>query len=250
MPSIRMFALAGALLLLIPVGVLAGPQSDVYEVAAEVEARVSNIHLLDPAMNGTPVNVGAMPEQVVEGHTTFVTLEVAVNGTQVQGNITVDGYVECDKHVDVGTSGGFFVGGYFVPYPTGVNDAHVACHVGERVIITPTVYCTVMGDFQCGANNTNIPLLLRTGNVYPFTSPLGQSAYVEEYSFQKTTDDGQGSLVTTTYYAWATPILMPWVNEQGQAQNMMLPIPSERLAAMPGVDHFRALYEDKVRKES
>jgi len=245
MPNIRMFALAGAMLLLIPVGVLAGPQSDVYEVAAEIEAQVSNLHILDPAVNGTPINAGVMHEQLVEGHTTFVTIDVVVNGTEVRGNVTVDGYVHCEGQTSLDYS---WWGG--IPYPTSFGGGLGECRVGGRVVITPTLYCTVVGDFQCSANNTNLPLMQPTGNVYPFTSPTSESAYVEEYSFQRTTDDGFGGLVTTTYYAWATPILMPWVNEQGEAQNMIVPIPGERLDAMKDVDHYRVLYEDKVRKES
>lgn len=247
MPNIRMFALAGALLLLIPVGVLAGPQSDVYQAEAEVEAQVSNIHLLEPQVNGSPINVGVMPEQVVEGHTTFVTIEARVNATKVEGNVTVDGFVNCEYHGEATTSGKLLG---LLPYVTGVKDVNVHCHVGDRVIITPTLYCQVMGNFQCGSSTAHFPLLTPTGNVYPFTSPTGQAAYIEEYQFERTMDDGYGGLMTTTYYAWATPILTPWLDEHGHAQNMMLPMPGDRLDAMPDVDHFSALYEDKVRKDS
>lgn len=249
----RMLALAGALLLIVPFGLSrADPKSDVYEVQSEIEAQVSNVNLLQPAVNGSPINVGVMPEQVVEGHTTFVTIEAEVNGTPVNGTVTVDGFVSCTHHGEVTDSGGYWLntpfGTVFVPYPTGVKDVNVECHVGERVIITPTAYCTVTGDFQCGSNDTNLPLLFATGNIFPFTTPTGESAYAEEYSFDRVVDDGIGGLMTKTYYAWATPILVPWLDDSGAPQNMRLPMPTERLAEMPDVDHFHALYENKVHK--
>jgi hypothetical protein len=246
MINTRMLAIAAALSLLLPLGATADPQSTIVQAEARVEAIVTNIQLLQPQLSPAPINGTLVGEQVVEGHTTFVTLDAVEKAKPVTGNITLQGFVQCTDYGNA-TYSWITVFGHPIPYPTRVDDVHVRCSVGQTVIVTPSVYCEIDGPPKCGSNDP--PALRPDGDVLPFQGPQGEDEYAVEYSFTKLADDGQGGSTERTYYAWATPILDPFVGEDGLARNMVLPIPEERLGEMPDVDHFRILYGDAVHAQ-
>lgn len=240
MINIRMFAIAGALFLILPVGVLAGPLQDTVSFAAQEAASVTNVDVLRPATKCAPISGNLTPEQVVEGHTTFVTLDEISDCKAIEGNVTVDGLVHCETHGSLRTSW-IYVAGVAVPIVTHVDGVREECNVGGRVVVTPTIYCTLTGDAQCNfspANTRTAPLLFPTGEVIPLMSPDGQYAYAEEFSFIA---NGR------TYYAWATPIMRPWLDPAGHTKDFLVPVPSERLRAMDTND-FKIVFEDQVNE--
>jgi hypothetical protein len=237
-----MIALATALLLIVPIGVFADPMSDVVTTGGKVVAEVKDVHLLGTAYNFTPVPTTLhKQEELVEGHTVFVTLENIGNATPMIENITGNGFVQCDTHYEI-TKSWVNVLGQWVPYPTDVNDVYAECSFGSTVIITPSVYCDLENDPRCGVDDS-APTMRPDGNYYPFTTPDGQSGYVKEYAFQL--EDGAGG--ARTYYAWATPILHPWIDAtDGTAQNIQFELPADKLDEM-GLDHFFVMYQDAVK---
>jgi len=232
-----MLALAAALLLIVPVGVFADPMSDVVTTSGRVVAEVKDVHLLGTAYNSTPVPTTLHErEQLVEGHAVFVTLESIANATPMVENVTGNGFVQCGANYQV-TKSWLAVLGRWVPYPTDVNDVYAECSFGSTVIITPSVYCDLENDPRCGTESA-APTMRPDGSFYPFTTPDGQSGYVEEYAF----DAG-----SRTCYAWSTPILHAWTDpSDGTPQNIQFELPADKLDEM-GVDHFFVMYHDAVK---
>lgn len=239
MINIRMFAIAGALFLILPVGVYAAdPLQDQVDAAVYEAASVTDIDVLRPAVRCAPITGELQPEQVVEGHTTFVTLEARSDCEAIEGNVTVDGLVHCETHGSLRTSW-IYVAGVAVPIITHVDGVSEECMVGGRVVVTPTIYCTLTGDAQCNFSPTNMataPLMFPTGEVIAVMSPDGQLGYAEEFSFQNGAE---------TYYAWATPIMRPWLDPAAQVKNFLVPVPTERLREMDTND-FHIIFEDQA----
>ena len=239
MLNLRNVTLAAALLLALAVGVaLADPASDTLEASGEVLAHVSNVRLFEPEYEWDPIPSGLNDsEQLVEGHAVFVVLEHRGNATAVEGNVTVAGNVECSHRAEVGTSPWY--GG--VPMVTGVREAWARCRAHEHVIVTPTVYCQVQGDWECDAPSA--PVLVPTGMRAPFLSPDGQRGEVVEYAFTATPP---GEEEPRTFYAFAVPVLAPWLHEDdGMERNLWAPLPMGRLREMDVWD-FKFLDADAV----
>jgi hypothetical protein len=234
MINLRMLAIAGALLLLFPIAALADPASTIVEAGADVAGEITDIVIADPAYNGTPMSGVLGGEQLVEGHTTFVTLEMVTEVQPLEGNLTIDGFARCEHHGELTYS--WWNG---IPYPTTVGGVNAECHVGERVVVTPTLYCTLTGPPDCSvAPGAWTPAMRPTGDIIPFGTPTGERAYAEELTFVV---DGRD------YYAWVVPVLDPWTGVDGGTKNIRAPLPLDRLADM-GLDDFRVVWETQVKR--
>lgn len=262
--QLKYIASAVALALIVSAVALADPlqdpAQDVYEAGIWAMAMIEFVNVVQPepqyeAHNHTWETPG---EQLVEGHTTFVVLNAASseNHTELKGNVTVTGMVRCEDTVrgDYKPWLSYTVPSYVpvvggdaiaVPFPTGAS-AKVECYVGQQVIITPTVYCHVTGNYGCTTDTQpSLPTMSPTGRIVPFVAPGGAASYMTEYSFEAPAEDGW----PMTYYAWSVPLVTPWVNEDGEPQNLFCPIPRDAYDTM-GVKDFVPLWADKVPREA
>lgn len=249
MLNLRHLALAAALILVLAAGAYADPMSETYEATADVVARVSNLRLFEPAYVWERDSRDLEPEQLVEGHSTFVTMDVTATRKAVEGFVNVTGMVECEHSGNVTTTPyGVWVPpfGYVdVPFLTGVKDVYLRCHVEERVVATPTIYCQVSGDWDCEAPSAMAPLMVPTGRVFPFLAPDGQAGTVEELAFSATPE---GESEPRTFYAYSFPILRPWQDlDDGAFRNFWAPVPYDALYEMDSWD-FKFLHEDGVNR--
>lgn len=248
MLNLRMLAVASALFLFVPVGVLAnGPQQDVIEVTGDVVAEVSDIILVEPKPKPHAASYPLASEQLVEGQSVFVTMDAVTEVEDLEGNVTIEGFARCENSAKVSYSWW-----YGIPVPTKVEDVRAECHVGERVVFTPTIYCTLAGQPQCGTSGGPLdgaPPMTPTGHLVNVDTPAGDRAYAEELSFTMREPDGAGGWHERTYYAWAVPVLKPWIGGDGKPKNVWLPIPEARLAQM-GEQHYSATWEKNVPIEA
>lgn len=239
MPSLRAVALASALTFALAVGVaLADPASDAAEVVAEVLARVSDLRVFEPRYEAEPIPSGIhSAERLVEGHSVFAVLDFHSNATPVEGNVTVAGEVDCEYRAEVGTTPWY--GG--LPMVTGVREAWARCRVHDQVVVTPSVYCEVQGDWECDAPSALV--LVPTGVRTAFQSPDGQWGEMVEYAFSATPP---GEREARTFYAFAVPIFRPWVHgDDGATRDLWAPLPLGRLEQMDVWD-FKFLHLDAV----
>lgn len=234
MITLRMLAIASALLLGTPLLVAAFPDDpdawwdEVTEVQGEASAWVEDVRLAALPAPVTGRSAEVVPEQLVEGHTVFAVLNVHVWRNETEGVINVTGYVDCKHSVGIATRNGV---------PSRVDHAGAECRVYERVVVRP--------------NSTTAPWtwftpLEATGRIQPFTTPSGQPGYAEELSYVASYEDGRGQLVQQTLYAWAVPIYPAWLHVDGRPASFLAPLPEDRLREM-GVDRFDVLFEDDPR---
>lgn len=246
MVNLRMFALASALLLGIPLAVAAWPDpsdptvpgGQVVEAYGEVAAYVEDIVIANAPAPETGRTGEFRDEQVVEGHTTFVTLDIRVWHNRTEGTLNITGRVECthevrERHWELPIP---FVGNAPVPYK--IDRAGAECKYGEEVYATPDPF------FDPGTAHATP--LQPTGRFFSFRTPAGEEAYAREHSFTLITDDGWTRPQEKTYYAYSTPVLKPWIHTDGRPKNFIVPLPEDRLAEM-GVDHFQVVFENDVR---
>lgn len=245
MLNLRNVTLAAALLLAFAVSAYADPYSDVYEASAEVVAEVGNIKLLEPATRRTNATDPLESENLVEGHTVFVTMGIIAQREPVRGNVTVEGFVRCDDAARMNTSYTTILG-VDVPIVTEVEYVKVRCEVYQGLVVTPTIYCQVSGDWNCDPPAfQNAPVMVPTGAILPYTTPDGQQAEAEELTFVATPP---GESEPRSFYAYRVPILLPWIDGgDGLMRNMQAPIPYARLYEMDTWD-FKFLYEDAVKR--
>lgn len=240
MITLRMVAIAVAILVGIPItGVVADhlgsfPGGDPWQEAeAAVNATVRDIELVEPPARFDRIIDAGMPEQVVEGHTVFATIEIPVAINRSEWNVSVVGSISCD--LDTRAEGEFFGG---VPFPTRIEEGFVRCQVGEQVFLSPDPFMEP-GHFS--------------GSVTPFTptsswqaeAPNGELIDVHEYSFGVTRMLDDGTLQTERQYAWSVPLTTPWIHTNGKLKDWYCPIPEERLAEMGKTD-FWAYHESDL----
>lgn len=239
MVNFRMLAIAGALALLIPVGVLADPPqpSDEVEAAADLVADVTDIQLLKPKSAPTPGSWKLHGEQLVEGHTTFVTLDVVTQADKLEGNLTIEGFLNCQHYGEA-----YYTWWLGLPLPTRVENVHAECHVGERLVVTPSIYCTLNNNPGCAMAlpPPSAASMRPTGRLLPFDTPAGDHAFAEELVFTMVVGGEERD-----YSAWATPVLKSWEGENGLPKNFMLPIPRSAFSAN-GENHYSVVYESQV----
>jgi hypothetical protein len=227
MGNLRMLGIASALLLLVPFGYAAQPWT-VFDTYNEVYAAVSDLEVLNlPDKKVYDPNSFFAEEQPVEGHTVFATIELRANTSEVEGNVTIAGVIDCRHDVEYDYE--------IFPIPSRVRRAEVGCVIGERVVVYPVNYTS-----NSGQSSDFTP----TGRVIPFTPPSGVPVYAEEFSFLLTETNNDGLVVERTMFAWATPVVPPWTTDAGKVKNFMMPIPLDRILEMDCGDYQVVLERD------
>lgn len=231
MLSNRTFALASALLLA-PFGW--GLAQDVWdepeeylEYSSQVAAYVENVTFADPPKQYVYPDWNLSEEQLVEGHTTFVTIERSPIEVETPGEFNISGFLRCEYVVEGETS--FLLG--IVPVPTRVDRAGVECENGARVIVKP-------GSSLASAEGPMAP----TGRLLEIQTPHGFQSYAEEFVYTVTEPQPDGTYVAVDRYAWSAPVFPPFVHHDGSLHNFWMPIPTDRLEEM-GVSEFEVIPE-------
>lgn len=237
MITLRMLAIASALLVGLPVGfVLADhaighvqtPGGEVVNYGLEAAATVTDITLLEPPARYDRYEALNAPEQLVEGHTVFVTWDIQLVKNVTNWTMDIVGNVDCQDHVNAS-------GEYWGPvlWPTRVDEAHVECEAFGQVFVTPDPFVD--------SQRSEATPLTPTGEYVPYTTPAGETGYATEHVYEVTSTDWLGQTTTTTYYAWSVPIMQPWMHEDGKPRSWYCPLPVDRLQEM-GVSSFTARF--------
>lgn len=238
MITLRMLGLASAMLLLLPIGVSALPMmghgdddgddgGSIFEGSQEVVAEV-----YDVVLAGLPHEKTYEPEslheqeQLVEGHTVFVVIDLVARAERTNGSVDVMGMVECKANVTY--SGREFWG---ILLPEHVESAQVRCRADEHVVVSPDPF-----------QDPPAARPQRTDRLVPFRIPDGSLGYAEEYSYPVVRQAPDGTEQTLTFYAYKVPIWDQWIDAHGRPKNWYAPLPEDRLREM-GVRDFEAYHE-------
>lgn len=241
MITLRMIAIAAALLLGTPLVFAALPNDDELDVDGgelvnrnlEAAAWVVDVTLADYPKRVDGKADAFKEEQLVEGHTVFITLDIEVRFNETNGSVNVTGFVECSHEVSwTGPGVGTPVGTVFMPGH--IDRAGAECRAGERVFATPDPFFEP--DVQSSA-------MMPTGVMFPITTPAGDEGYVEEFAFTLVRMDQWGDVSERTLYAYAAPIFAPWLHEDGRPKSFVVSLPRERLVEMD-VQDFTIILED------
>ena len=237
MISLRMLGLASALLLLLPIGVMAMPDDgsghaedddSVLDAYQGVTATVYDVVLAQmPREREYDAASFHEAEQLVEGHTVFAVIELESRETETNGSVDIMGMVDCKA--EAGYTGPTFLG---IPLPERIDRAHVECRIDEKVVVSPD-------PFQDPPLAQPTP----TGRLIPFRTPTGERAYAEELSYPVQRTQPDGTLGVATHYAWSVPIWQPWLDAHGRPKNFYAPLPEDKLREM-GIGHFKVYHED------
>lgn len=235
MITLRMLWIAAAIVVGLPIGFgLADhaighfevPGGEVVNGGLEAAAEVTDIVLLDTFTTYDRVAVHNWPEQLVEGHTVFVTLDIPIVPNVTNWTANIIGDISCATYTDV--EGHYFMGLPIIP--SRINQAHAECQAGGLVFVTPDPFYN--------SSNTYGGSFHLTGFEYPFTAPNGQSGVAKEYAYDVVeTDPWTFQQKQSTWYAWSVPVLEPWTHTDGSTKQWYCPIPVKRIDEM-GVDHF------------
>lgn len=241
MITLRMLWIAVAIVAGLPIGLgLADhaighfevPGGEIVNGGLDAAATVTDIVLLEPIVTYDRVAVHNWPEQLVEGHTVFVTADIPVIPNISNWTADIAGDIRCETHTEA--EGSFFQGLPIIPRR--INEAHAECHAAGMVFVTPDPFYN--------SSNTYGGSMRLTGLEYPFTAPSGQSGVAKEYAYDVVqTDPWTLEQLQTTWYAWSVPILDPWTHTDGSTKRWFCPIPVARIDEM-GVDHFTGWVTD------
>lgn len=237
MINLRMIGLAAAILLFIPVGMAAWPDDDPGDGRAVTE------YAVEAAFEVTDVAIANLPrekvydresfhetEQLVEGHTVFVTIDIEYSYVEANGTIDIWGDVHCkyDAHAP-GREYRIPVGPYEVPIviPESIDRARAECTVAGQTVVMPDP-----------AQGVPVSSPAPTGREFPYETPLGERGSAVEYRYTAMRADG----TTTTLYAWLTPIHKPWLDFDGRPKNFYCPIPEDRLMEMD-LEDFKVYHQ-------
>jgi hypothetical protein len=244
MITLRMIAIAAALLLGTPLVIAALPNDGEPDVDGgelvnknlEAAAWIVDVTLADvpPQLEGNDTMF--RPEQLVEGHTVFLAVDIEVHLNQTNGSINVTGFVECSHAVDADGPMVNLLGLVTFPVINHIDRAGAQCRVGERVFATPDPFA------ETAATSAMVP----TGIVIPFTTPSGEQGFAEEYSYTAVDVNDWGDAREETLYAYATPVFEPWIHTDGRPKSFLFPFPQERMEEM-GVTHFEIMTQDDPR---
>lgn len=240
MITLRMLAIAVAILVAIPmsfaladhaIGHTTVPGGEVLDAYGEVAAWVTDVELIDPPATYDRAVRHNAPEQLVEGHTVFVTWDIPLVRNVTNWTANVVGNVECNHKAD-------WEGEYWndVPVPTRFNEAHVECQFGETMVMTPDPFYDSENTFSDTSSFRFSPAA-PTGERIPFTAPNGATGEVVEYEYLVIGTDRLGNEITRVQYAWEFPIIESWTHTDGKARNWFCPIPEDRLVEM-GLEQF------------
>lgn len=231
MLTTRTFALASALLLApfgwgYAQGIWDDPQ-EYHEYGSRVAAYVQNVTFADPPNRYVFDEWNLTEEQLVEGHTTFVTIERSPIAEVKPGEWNITGFLRCEFVAEGEHS--FLLG--VVPVPTRVERAGVECENGARVIVKP-------GTSLASAEGPMAP----TGRLLEIRTPHGMRSYAEEFVYTVTEEQPDGTFVARDRYAWSAPVFPPWADADGSVRNFWMPIPADRVDEM-GVADFEVIPE-------
>jgi hypothetical protein len=236
MINLRMIGLASALLLLLPIGVMAMPDdgdeppSDGSGVGGyqEVTATVYDVVLAQmPREKEYDAGSYHEEERLVEGHTAFVVLDVTYRYDQGNGTVDIMGMVDCKAEASY--TGPTFLG---IPLPERVDKVEAGCRVDEYVIVAPDPFAY---EPQAAATPT--------GRLLPFDVPGVGHAYAEELSYPVRVQAPGGASETVTFYAWKVPIWQTWIDHHGRPKNFYAPLAEDKLAEM-GIQDYRVYHEE------
>lgn len=239
MITLRMLAIASAILVSLPIGFALAhhaadhvlvPGGEVVNYGLEAAAHVRDITLVEPPGNYDRVSPEKVSEQLVEGHTVFVTWDIQRVHNATPWSADVVGSIGCDPHVNV--SGEYWGPDLF--WPTRVDEAHVECWANGTVIVTPDPFY----DSDDAQESSMQP----TGRTIPFTTPTGQTGHATEYVYEAVSTDWLGESTSRTLYAWSVPVLDPWLHSDGGTKSWYCPLPVDRLQEM-GITTFTARFE-------
>lgn len=228
MVTLRMVAVAVAILVGVPLLAAATHTpwhvivqgGDVASANAEAYLEATNVTLVEAFAHYDRMMVNDLPEQLVEGHTVFLTIEIPLIPNITNWTVDINGDVSCA--LNESTRG--VHGPFGIPIPTRIDRARLECQAAGEVFATPDPFYDSENAFRSS--------LQPTGNVYPFVAPNGQPSYTEEYTFFTVRDDEFGDAITRIYYAYAAPILDPWVAPNGETKSWVIALPDERLREM------------------
>ncbi len=153
-------------------------------------------------------------EQVVEGHTTFITMAMTPPKT-----FNIEGFVSCD----------YGVFGIRFGVPPSFQRAFVECRVGEHVYATPDGYPPP------SSSSSMSP----TGALYPVTDPQGRTWVTEEFAYATTRVTASGEVQDVTAYVWRVPVSGDALTTgSGESYNFAMKLPRARLVEL-GTDTVR-----------
>lgn len=243
MVTLRMLGIASALLVAIPVGVgLADHTPDhvlvqggeVANAGLHAAGTVTDVVLLDTFTTYDREFVSDWPEQLVEGHTVFVTLETRLVPNVTNWTADIVGNVDCETHVS--GEGSFF--GNLPIIPRRINEAHAECEAHGVVFVTPDPF------YNSSQQSSYSTQMEPTGEEIPFVAPNGIAGVATEYSYEVIqVDPWTGQQTSATWYAWSVPIIEPWTHTDGSTKTWFCPIPVARIYEMD-VTHFTGWVTD------
>lgn len=242
MITLRMLWIAVAILVGLPLGFgladhaighITVPGGEVVSLAGHTAATVTDIILADPPQTYKRAAVHNWPEQLVEGHTVYVQLLIPLIPDVENFSVDIIGDISCQHHVNA--SGPYFLG---IPIPNRVHEAHVECRFGETVVVTPDPFYDSNRTYQTSMEPTGVEI--------PFVAPNGIEGVATEYRYWSIEEDWLGVQTAHVRYAWAVPVMDPWVHEDGSLKRWYCPIPLARMEEM-GVTHFTGHVVDDPR---
>ncbi|HET6404548.1 MAG TPA: hypothetical protein VFH78_07865 [Candidatus Thermoplasmatota archaeon] len=236
-----MLGIAVAILVGLPIGLgladhaighFAVPGGELVNAGLEAAATVTDIVLLDTFTTYDRVAVHNAPEQLVEGHTVFVTLDTLLLPNITNWTADIVGNVECATHVN--GEGSFFAGLPIIPRR--INEAHVECKAAGIVFVTPDPFYNSSQSYSSPMEPTGVEI--------PFVAPNGVRGVATEYSYNVVrVDPWTLQQTSTTWYAWSVPLLEPWTHVDGSTKRWYCPIPVARIHEMD-VTHFTGWVQD------
>lgn len=244
MITLRMLAIAAAILIGTPltfaladhaIGHVTMPGGEAIDADGRVGAIINDVALVDPPATYARAVRHNGPEQLVEGHTVFVTWDIPLIRQVQNWSADVVGYVECTDHVNV--SGEKVLG---LPiWPTEIHEAHVECAFGDTVVMTPD-------PFWDSADTTGSAYSVSpagpTGRRLPFDTPMGVPMEAIEHEYLVYGTDWLGNDFARVQYAWEVPIIESWTHTDGKPRNFYCPIPEEKLVEM-GLEQFLVFHK-------
>lgn len=243
MVTLRMLAIASALLVSLPVGFALAdhaighttvPGGEVVRGTLEAYAEVTDIVLADLPQAYDRAVVHNAPEQLVEGHTVFVTWDIKLVPNVTNWTADIAGDVSCAANTS--TSGPQVLG---LPFPNRVDRARLECQAGGVIFVTPDPFYDSSNTYQQSS-------MQPTGSLVPYTTPDGQRGHATEYVYDLIAVDWLGEATVQTLYAWSVPLMEPWMHADGRTKSWYCPLPGERLQEM-GIATFRVDLESDLR---
>lgn len=240
MITLRMVWIAAALLIGPPLVVAATHDAwhvvveggEMAEASAEAMIEATNITLVEATAQYDRVAVHNMPEQLVEGHTVFATIDIPLIRNVTNWQAEVVGDVSCQTNTS--TSGVYFFG---IPIPTRIDRARVECQAGGRMYATPDPFYD--------SENTYRSSLRPTGRTWTDVTPAGQATYTEEYTFTYLREEADGTVTQGDGFVYASPVVEPWLDTNGDGKSWMISIPYAVLAEMG--DRWTIVHETDPR---